>query len=122
MRDVGAEYERLLAGAVDAAWPGLPFFSVSAKQVRRAGQLGPASWRVNLESPMLFAPADRLMLHAAPRDTVYVEVGPLRDVFRAAAAPTVATYVPTLVRGEPGACSKRPCPSTWPPRRRAAPC
>lgn len=110
MRDIGDMYEKLLTGVVCDKRPSIPFFSsVTAKQIKRVGKLGPAYWRENLESPVLFSPAVQLMLHAATKDTVYLEIGPhsalagpLRDVFKSVTIATAATYVATLVRNESG--------------------
>ncbi|PHH63369.1 hypothetical protein CDD81_6066 [Ophiocordyceps australis] len=109
MSDIGQAYEKLLQGVVVAEGkPSIPFFSsVTAKQVKRAGVLGPAYWRDNLESPVLFTSAISLMLHAAPRETVYVEIGPhsalagpLRDIFKSVSIQTGRSYLASLVRKE----------------------
>ena len=113
MRDIGDMYEKLITGVISEKRPSIPFFSsVTAKQIKRAGSFGPSYWRENLESPVLFSPATQLMLHAATKDTVYLEIGPhsalagpLRDIFKSVTITTAATYVATLVRDESGARS-----------------
>lgn len=110
MCEIGSIYEKLLDGFVKDKKPSVPFFSsVTAKQIKRPGQLGPSYWRQNLESPVLFSPAVQLMMHSAVEDTVYFEVGPhaalsgpLRDIFKSVQMSTASTYVPTLIRNESG--------------------
>lgn len=110
MREIGARYEKLLDGLVKDAKPIVPFFSsVTKRQIKRAGQLGPSYWRQNLESPVLFSPAVQLMMHSAVRDTVYLEIGPhaalsgpLRDIFKSIQMSSASTYIPTLIRDESG--------------------
>ena len=110
MKEIGDMYEKTLEGLVKDTKPTAPLFSsVTVKQIKRAGNLGPAYWRSNLENPVQFSPAVQLMLHAAPKDSVFLEVGPhaalagpIRDTFKAVQLPTAATYVGTLMRGESG--------------------
>ncbi|KAL6903104.1 polyketide synthase [Trichoderma evansii] len=110
MSEIGGLYEKLLDGLVKDKKPSVPFFSsVTAKQIKRSGQLGPSYWRQNLENPVLFSPAVQLMMHSAVEDTVYFEVGPhaalsgpLRDIFKSVQTSTASTYVPTLIRKESG--------------------
>ncbi|UKZ81348.1 putative PKS-like protein biosynthetic cluster [Trichoderma virens FT-333] len=110
MCEIGDIYEKLLDGLVKDAKPAMPFFSsVTKKQVKRAGQLGPSYWRQNLENPVLFSPAVQLMMHSAIRDTVYLEIGPhaalsgpLRDIFKSLHMSHTSTYIPTLIRDENG--------------------
>lgn len=108
MREIGEAYQQLLESIVRDTKPSVPLFSsVTAKQIKRAGSLGAAYWRENLENPVLFAPAVQLMLHAATGNTLFVEIGPhsalagpLRDTFKSVHAATSSTYVATLVRDE----------------------
>ncbi|PTB51813.1 hypothetical protein M431DRAFT_19014 [Trichoderma harzianum CBS 226.95] len=110
MREIGDTYEKLLDGLIKDAKPIVPFFSsVTKRQIKRAGQLGPSYWRQNLESPVLFSPAVQLMMHSAVRDTVYLEIGPhsalsgpLRDILKSIQMSTASTYIPTLIRNENG--------------------
>lgn len=110
MCEIGDRYEKLLDGLVKDAKPIVPFFSsVTKRQIKRAGQLGPSYWRQNLENPVLFSPAVQLMMHSAVRDTVYLEIGPhsalsgpLRDIFKSIQMPSASTYIPTLIRNENG--------------------
>lgn len=117
MADVAGTYESLLAASITTDKPSIPFFSsVAVKQLKRAGQLGPAYWRSNLESPVLFSPAIQLLLHAAPANAIYLELGPhsalagpLRDIFKSVTTTTTATYIASLVRHEPGAPAMLNC-------------
>ncbi|KAL7786787.1 putative polyketide synthase [Trichoderma ceciliae] len=110
MSEIGDRYEELLNGLVTDKKPSIPFFSsVTKKQIKRAGQLGPSYWRQNLENPVLFSPAVQLMMHSAVRDTVYLEIGPhaamsgpLRDIFKSIQMSSASTYIPTLIRNESG--------------------
>lgn len=110
MCEIGDRYEKLLDGLVKDAKPIVPFFSsVTKRQIKRAGQLGPSYWRQNLENPVLFSPAVQLMMHSAVRDTVYLEIGPhsalsgpLRDIFKSIQTSSASTYIPTLIRNENG--------------------
>ncbi|KEY68502.1 hypothetical protein S7711_08355 [Stachybotrys chartarum IBT 7711] len=108
MREIGDAYQQLLESIVRDTKPLVPLFSsVTAKQIKRAGSLGAAYWRENLQNPVLFAPAVQLMLHAATSNTLFVEIGPhsalagpLRDTFKSVQTATSSTYVATLVRNE----------------------
>ncbi|KAH0524470.1 hypothetical protein TsFJ059_006974 [Trichoderma semiorbis] len=110
MCEIGDRYEKLLDGLVKDAKPIVPFFSsVTTRQIKRAGQLGPSYWRQNLENPVLFSPAVQLMMHSAVRDTVYLEIGPhsalsgpLRDIFKSIQMSSASTYIPTLIRNDNG--------------------
>ncbi|KAM0454086.1 hypothetical protein ACHAO4_004834 [Trichoderma viride] len=110
MSEIGGMYEKLIDGFVKDKKPSVPFFSsVTKKQIKRSGQLGPFYWRQNLENPVLFSPAVQLMMHSAVEDAVYLEVGPhaalsgpLRDIFKSVQMLTASTYVPTLIRNENG--------------------
>ncbi|KAM0256221.1 hypothetical protein ACHAQJ_005092 [Trichoderma viride] len=110
MCEIGDRYEKLLNGFVKDKKPSVPFFSsVTTKQIKRSGQLGPSYWRQNLENPVLFSPAVQLMMHSAVVDTVYLEIGPhaalsgpLRDIFKSVQMSSASTYVSTLIRNESG--------------------
>ncbi|PNP38378.1 hypothetical protein TGAMA5MH_09736 [Trichoderma gamsii] len=110
MCEIGGMYEKLLDGFVKDKKPSVPFFSsVTQKQIKRSGQLGPSYWRQNLENPVLFSPAVQLMVHSAVEDAVYLEIGPhaalsgpLRDIFKSVQTSTASTYVATLIRNENG--------------------
>lgn len=110
MGEIGGMYEKLLDGFVKDKKPSVPFYSsVTEKQIKTSGQLGPSYWRRNLENPVLFSPAVQLMMHSTVEDTVYLEIsphaalsGPLRDIFKSVQMPTASTYLPTLIRNESG--------------------
>ncbi|RYP07500.1 hypothetical protein DL765_009144 [Monosporascus sp. GIB2] len=108
MREIGAIYQSLLQSYVTDTKPSIPFYStVTGKRVIKGGNLGPSYWRSNLESPVLFSSAVRLMLQQAQEDSLLLEVGPhsalsgpLRDVSQSVAPRYRAPYVPTLIRKE----------------------
>ncbi|KAL7934550.1 putative polyketide synthase [Trichoderma chlorosporum] len=110
MCELGDRYEKLLNGLVKDVKPSVPFFSsVTKKQIKRAGQLGPSYWRQNLENPVMFSSTIQLMMHSAVRDTIYLEIGPhaalsgpLRDIFKSIQMSSTSTYIPTLIRKENG--------------------
>lgn len=110
MQEVGDLYEGLLEGVVRPAAPSVPLFSsVSAKPITDAAALGPAYWRANLESPVLFHAAARALVRDGPADGLFVEIGPhsalagpLREIFHEAGVDASRAYVATLVRQENG--------------------
>ncbi|KAI1738583.1 putative polyketide synthase [Xylaria scruposa] len=57
--------------------PSIPFFSsVTGEQLTGSGKLGPAYWRSNMESPVLFNSALRAALRNEKNQMVLIEVGP----------------------------------------------
>lgn len=77
MLDVGPAYENQLMGVVESATPGIPFYSsVTACRISGADGLGPSYWRKNLESPVLFNPALRVLRSELGEKIVFVEIGP----------------------------------------------
>ncbi|RYO91602.1 hypothetical protein DL764_008270 [Monosporascus ibericus] len=108
MREIGAIYQSLLEIYVTDTKPSIPFYStVTGKRVIKGSNLGPSYWRSNLESPVLFSSAVRLMLQQAQEDSLLLEVGPhsalsgpLRDISQSVGPQYRAPYVPTLIRKE----------------------
>jgi len=107
MKDFGEAYEALLRPWVESRQPAIPFFSsVTGQAIAGKGRLGPAYWRANLESPVLFLSAIELCLAAQTQDQLFLEVGPhsalagpIRQILKAADRGNV-TYVAALTRGE----------------------
>ena len=105
MLDYGALYEEHLQPFVQSVSPTIPFYSsVTGKRLTGDGCLGPAYWRKNMESPVLFNTALRSALRGKNGRVVFIEVGPhpalkgpmgqiLRDVER-----TEDVHVGTLQR------------------------
>lgn len=105
MREIGQEYQRLLEGHVSADNPKCKFYSsVSSSLITKGSDLGPAYWRKNLESCVLFSTATQAMIADAPKDRIFLEIGPhaalqgpLRQIFKSADAKN-ATYISALKR------------------------
>ncbi|KAL7928104.1 hypothetical protein V8C35DRAFT_333716 [Trichoderma chlorosporum] len=104
MREVGYEYEKnLLHHLEDGTKPTIPLYSAVTGQ-RTKDPLGPAYWRRNLESRVLFHGAMRSLLSDLGNKVVFVEVGPhstlqgpLRDIFQECSEES-PTYLPTIIR------------------------
>ncbi|KAL0936929.1 polyketide synthase [Colletotrichum truncatum] len=82
------------------------FSSVTGKQATRA-QMGPAYWRMNLESPVVFSSAVQAMLASTTEESLCLEIGPhsalsapLRDIIKSANLQNSVAYVPTLLRNQ----------------------
>lgn len=110
MQEIGEQYQALMEGLVQDKAPSVPFFSsVTGKQVQGRGQLGPAYWRENLERPVLFSQAAKLMLEASSSESLLLEIGPhsamekpLEEIVKSAGREASTVYVPTLVRSSNG--------------------
>ena len=108
MEEVGDEYETLLDSLVRSSQPTVPFFSsVTGDTIAGGNKLGPAYWRSNLESPVLFSSATQAILHKQAQDNLFLEIGPhsalagpLRQIFKATNTISAPTYVPTIIRGK----------------------
>lgn len=117
IRDIGQELEDLLRQGLGSGSEGqskaptIPFFStVTAGKVEGKGKLGPAYWRENLEAPVRFEDAARLMLQStASKDgVVLIEVGPhsalskpLEEILDSTGEIKALTqYIATVVRGQ----------------------
>ena len=110
MKEVGDEYQALLESHVTSSRPIVPFFSsVTGKAIVGSKELGPAYWRSNLESPVLFDSAAKGLLGAVSQDQIFLGIGlysalsgPLRQIFKAVDIQTLPIYVPTFVRAKNG--------------------
>lgn len=114
IKDIGDELENLLQQGLDSVTegqgkvPAVSFFStVTASKVEGKGKLGAGYWRENLEVPVRFQEAARLLLRStASRDgSILLEVGPhsalsqpLEEIL-AEEEGAKAQYVATVVRG-----------------------
>lgn len=106
MIEYGEEYEASMKLQVQSRKPTIPFFSsVIRKVITEEEQLGPAYWRLNLESPVLFHSAIELCLATQTQDQLFLEVGPhsalagpIRQILKAMGRAN-ATYVSALTRG-----------------------
>lgn len=77
MRDFGERYEMLLEDKLESRATVVPFFSsVQGKVIGEAGKLNAAYWRANLESPVLFNSAVKLLLDTRPENQLFLEIGP----------------------------------------------
>ena len=91
MKDVGEQYEYLVASMKPSKRPSIPFYSTATGgRIDDANSLGPYYWRQNLESPVLFNDGIRQLVQERPDNNVFLEVGPhsalagpLRQIFRA---------------------------------------
>lgn len=105
MNEIGEEYQARIQNLIKARKPGISFYSsVTGNIVDEDGFLGPAYWRRNLESPVLFSSAVKSLLEKTPGDHVFVEIGPhsalqgpLRQIFRACNLSN-PFYISALVR------------------------
>nr|ALQ32767.1 putative polyketide synthase [Fusarium aywerte] len=110
MRDLGRLFEDLLKDKVHSQAPTIPFFSsVSVQQITEPRSLDAAYWRRNLESPVRFTGAVKLLLEtraSAASKQVFVELGPhsalagpLRQIFKAYGKGKEA-YASAMIRGQ----------------------
>lgn len=77
MLEYSALYEEHLQPFVKSSSPQIPFYSsVTGKRLSGDGCLGPAYWRQNMESPVLFNTAVRSALAGKEGRAVLIEVGP----------------------------------------------
>lgn len=115
VKDIGDELENLLHQGLDSVTggqgkaPAVSLFStVTAGKVEGKGKLGAAYWRENLEAPVRFREAARLLLQSTTsRDgSILLEVGPhsalsqpLEEIL-AEEEGAKAQYVATVIRGQ----------------------
>jgi acyl transferase domain-containing protein len=77
MEEVGSSYQEQLTGVVTSSAPKIPFYSsVTASRIGDANALGPAYWRANLESPVLFNSALRVLRAELQGRISFAEIGP----------------------------------------------
>jgi len=102
---VGDEYHSLIAEHLSPRPPNIPFYSsVRAKVLREASDFGPKYWQDNLENPVLFHSATKLLLAESKKCAVHLEVGPhsalagpLRQIYKESS--DKMNYVSVLSRG-----------------------
>jgi len=105
MKEVGAEYESLLAPHVKSFCPKVSFYStVLEKVVNEENVLDASYWRKNLESPVLFNTTMEALLADHKSNNLFLEIGPhsalagpLRQIFKKQQPD--APYISTLARG-----------------------
>ncbi|KAJ4302895.1 Mycolipanoate synthase [Kalmusia sp. IMI 367209] len=74
---VGDEYHEFIAEHLSPRPAKIPFYSsVRAKVLREASDFGPKYWQDNLENPVLFHSAVKLLLAGSKECAVHLEVGP----------------------------------------------
>ena len=106
MSEIGSTFETRIKGHVSCQRSTVPFYStVSGRRVNEVCGLNTSYWRKNLEAPVLFHSAIKDVLDEAPRNRVFVEIGPhsalrgpLQQIFKT--YKTQNSYVPTLLRHE----------------------
>ena len=84
----GDGYRELIAEHLSPRPPKIPFYSsVRSKVLHEASDFGPRYWQDNLESPVLFHSATRVLLDGSKECAVHLEVGlhaalsgPLRQI------------------------------------------
>lgn len=77
MLDVGSTYQDHLTVVVKSAAPRIPFYSsVTSSRISEPDALGPAYWRKNLENPVLFNSALRVLRSELDGKIVFIEIGP----------------------------------------------
>jgi acyl transferase domain-containing protein len=107
MRELGEAYEALLQPHLKSTTPAVSFFSsVSGKIVSKSGTFDATYWRSNLENPVLFNSAIKLILDTQPQDHLFLEIGPhsalagpIRQILKANSRKN-DTYVTALERGK----------------------
>ena len=103
---IGHDYLALIEKHLSPRTPRIPFYSsVRAKILREASEFGPKYWQDNLENPVLFHSATRVLLAESKECSVHLEVGPhaalsgpLRQIYTEASVSI--NYVSTLIRGK----------------------
>lgn len=108
MQETGEAYEMSLSSLLGPSLEEdrLPFYSTVTGQLGENNQeLGPAYWRQNLESPVLFHQAVNKLLLDMPDVQTLLEIGPhsalqapLRQILQASQSKQKPTYLPTLLR------------------------
>lgn len=77
MQEFGESYEAQLTGVVVPTPLTIPFYSsVTSSRITDHNVLGPAYWRRNLESPVLFNTALRALRPDFGEKNVFIEIGP----------------------------------------------
>src|ERR1700689_3238364 len=77
MKEYGPLYQEHIEPFVTRVDPKIPFSSaVTGDRLTGDGCLGPAYWRQNMESPVLFNSSMRAVLRDHGEKLVFIEVGP----------------------------------------------
>ena len=103
MCEVGDVYEEMLNQHLYGKEAAVPFYSSVTGQ-RAKTRFGPAYWRSNLESSVLFNTAVQALLNDLQQDAIFLEIGPhsalqgpLREISQQHSGKS-PIYVPTLIR------------------------
>ncbi|KAF7553842.1 hypothetical protein G7Z17_g3332 [Cylindrodendrum hubeiense] len=113
MYDIGPVYEKMLIPHLSPKEMHHPFYStVFGKATSPKMRLGPAYWRSNLESSVLFQASVQHLLDELPNATTILEIGPhsalqgpLRQCFQARGSKDALKYIPTILRDKDPAVS-----------------
>ncbi|KAK5991611.1 Highly reducing polyketide synthase gloL [Cladobotryum mycophilum] len=110
MCDVGEIYEEMLMPYLAKTEARVPFYSTVTGQAATKMQFGPAYWRKNLESPVLFHDAVRSLLKGLQNKTTILEIGPhsalkgpIRQILQEQVGSKHHSYVPTMLRDKDSA-------------------
>ncbi|KAJ5279261.1 hypothetical protein N7478_004633 [Penicillium angulare] len=77
MKEYGASYREHIGPFITSVDPKIPFYSaVTGDRLTGNGCLGPAYWRQNMESPVLFNSSMRAVLRDHKEKLVFIEIGP----------------------------------------------
>ncbi|KAJ5106839.1 hypothetical protein N7456_003514 [Penicillium angulare] len=77
MKEYGPSYQEHIQPFITSIDPKIPFYSaVTGDQLTGDGCLGPAYWRQNMESPVLFNSSMRAVLRDYSEKLVFIEIGP----------------------------------------------
>ncbi|KAK5987019.1 Highly reducing polyketide synthase gloL [Cladobotryum mycophilum] len=106
MQESGQIYEDLIKGHLSGKETTVPFYSsVTGHLITSKMDLGPAYWRSNLESPVLFNSAIQTLLTDFTGQITFLEVGPhsalqgpLQQIFQRRPGTNPRVYTPTLIR------------------------
>jgi len=104
MTVVGDLYHELIAKHISPRTPTVPFYSsVKSRILYEASDFGPKYWQDNLESPVLFYDAVKLLV-SSNEPSVHLEIGPhaalggpLRQIYKETKA---VNYVSALIRNK----------------------
>jgi acyl transferase domain-containing protein len=116
VKAAGQHYEDSLGGSLPGLakstfkLPMVPMYSCIDGEMMKSDQVGIKYWRRNLESPVLFDKAVKVLLMSHPEVTHIVEIGvhsalagPIKQIRSAMGIDTERlTYLPSLIRGGDG--------------------
>lgn len=111
MQEVGDIYEDMLNLHLPGKETEIPFYSTVTGQ-KSITQLGPAYWRSNFESPVLFNGAVKALLDDSQNENTFLEIGPhsalkgpLRDILKQHNGGIALDYIPITIRNSNSAAS-----------------